>query len=205
VDALSMSNLTTGNSDPYLYPGANVLKNLRGLTDSALLARFEARRTHRRIAELIDTPLEGGFDLAHFKAIHRYIFQDVFEWAGEFRTVNISKGGHLFGVAAFLDPALGQTMDKLAAENHLVGLDATRFASRAAYFLGELNAAHPFREGNGKTQREYVRKLGLQAGHYIDWRATTIEAMTNASRLSHVSGDAAPFARLLRGCMRSGG
>src|SRR5580658_2175212 len=107
---------TTGNSDPYLYPGTNVLKNLRGLTDPGLLARFEARRTHRRITELIDTPLTGKFDIAHFKAIHRYIFQDVFEWAGEFRTVNISKGSHLFGLAAFLEPALRQTIDKLGAE-----------------------------------------------------------------------------------------
>lgn len=196
---------TTGSSDPYLYPGTNVLKNLRGLTDPRLLARFEARQTHRRIAELMDTPLSGKSDIAHFKAIHRYIFQDVFEWAGEFRTVNISKGGHLFGLAAFLEPALRQTMDKLAAENHLVGVDAPTFANRAAYYLGELNAAHPFREGNGRTQREFIRELGLKAGHYIDWRATTIEEMTNASRLSHLSGDATPFARLLRECMRCGG
>jgi cell filamentation protein len=196
-----MSSMT-GNSDPYLDPGTNVLKNLRGLTDPGLLARFEARQTHRRTAELIDTPLEGGFDLAHFKAIHRYIFRDVFEWAGEFRTVNISKGGNLFGLAAFLEPALRQTMGKLAAENHLGSLDALTFANRAAYYLGELNAAHPFREGNGRTQREFIRELGLKAGYYIDWRATTIEQMTSASRLSHISGDFSPFARLLGECMR---
>jgi cell filamentation protein len=71
------------------------------------------------------------------------------------------------------------------------------------WFLGELNAAHPFREGNGRTQREFIRELGLKAGHYIDWRATTIEDMTNASQLSHVSGDGSLFARLLSECMRS--
>jgi cell filamentation protein len=197
-----MSSMT-GNSDPYLYPGANVLKNLRGLTDPGPLRRFEARQTHRRIAELIDTPIPGNFDLAHLKAIHRYIFEDVYEWAGQFRTVNISKGGHLFGLSAFLEPALLQTMNKLAAENYLMNFDAARFAGRAAWFLGELNAAHPFREGNGRTQREFIRELGLKAGHYIDWRATTIEEMTNASKLSHVSGDASPFARLLGVCMGS--
>ena len=167
----------TENSDPYLYPGTNVLKNLRGLTDPELLERFEARQTHRRIAELIDTPVPGGFDVAHVKAIHRHIFQDVYEWAGQFRTVNISKGGHLFGLPAFLEPALRQILAKLATENHLVDLDAEIFADRAAYFLGELNAAHPFREGNGRTQREFIRELGLKAGHYIDWRATTAEKM----------------------------
>ena len=196
-----MSSMT-GNSDPYLHPGTRVLKNLRGLTDPGSLASFEARRTHRRIAELIDSPVPGGFDLAHLKAIHRYIFQDVYAWAGQFRTVNISKGGLLFGVAAFLEPALRQILERLAAENYLVDLDDALFVGRAAWFLGELNAAHPFREGNGRTQREFIRELGLKAGHYIDWRATTIEEMTKASQLSHVGGDASLFARLLSVCMR---
>ena len=194
-------SLTTGNSDPYLHPGTNVLKNLRGLTDPEALEHFEARRTHRRIAELIDTPVAGRFDAAHLKAIHRYIFQDVYEWAGQFRTVNISKGGHLFGRAHFLEPALQQVMEKLAADDYIADLDAMRFAGRAAWFLGEINAAHPFREGNGRTQREFMREVGLKAGHYIDWRATTREEMTAASRTSHGSGDASLFERLLRGCM----
>jgi cell filamentation protein len=148
-----MSSMTE-NSDPYLYPGTNVLKNLRGLTDPKLLERFEARRTQRRIAELIDTLVPGRFDVGHLEAIHRCIFQDVYEWAGQFRTVNMSKGGHLFGVAAFLEPAVQETLYKLATENYLVDLDAAMFADRAAYSLGELNAAHPFRDGNGRTQRQ---------------------------------------------------
>jgi cell filamentation protein len=196
---------TTGNSDPYLYPGTSVLKNLRGLADPERLERFEARRTHRRLAELIDTPVQGSFDLAHLKAIHRYIFQDVYEWAGQFRTVNISKDGHLFGIAAFLGPVLQEVLEKLAAENYLLDLDAAAFAERAAYFLGELNAAHPFREGNGRTQREFIREIGIKTGHYIDWRATTPAEMTEASRLSHLRGDASQFAKLLRMCMRRSG
>jgi cell filamentation protein len=199
-----MSSMT-GNSDPYLYPGTNVLKNLRGLTDPQALERLEAHRTQRRVAELIDTPVAGRFDVAHLKAIHRYIFQDVYEWAGVLRTVNISKGGHLFGLAAFLEPALQQILAKLAAEKCLTDLDAATFAGRAAWFLGEINAAHPFREGNGRTQREFMREVGLKAGHYIDWRAVTREDMTEASQLSHVKGDASLFERLLRRCMRDRG
>jgi cell filamentation protein len=68
---------TTENSAPYLYPGTSVLKNLRGLTHPEQLARFEARQTHRSIAELIDKPITDGFDVAHLKGIHRLIFQDV--------------------------------------------------------------------------------------------------------------------------------
>jgi cell filamentation protein len=90
---------------------------------------------------LIDTPLSGEFDLARLKAIHRYIFQDVYEWAD----------GSLFGLANFLEPSLQQVLTNLAAEKHLANLDADTFAGRAAYFLGELNAAHPFREGVGKS------------------------------------------------------
>ena len=168
-------NSTTGSSDPYLYPGTNVLKNVRGLTGAEDLEQFEARCSHRRIAELIETPLSGAFDITHLKRIHWHIFQDVYDWAGQFRTVNISKGGHLCGIAAFLEQALQQTMARLAADKFLIGLDAAEFADRAAYFIGELNAAHPFREGNGRTQREFIRELGLKAGHYIDWRSAAIE------------------------------
>jgi cell filamentation protein len=192
---------TTESSEPYLYPGTSVLRNLRGLTDSQELAAFEARSTHRRLAELLEVPLSSRFDIGHLKAIHRYIFQDVFEWAGQFRTVDISKVGHLFGRAAFLEAALQQAFEKLASENHLVGLGADKFAERAAYYFGELNAAHPFREGNGRTQREFIREVGLKAGHYLDWRRTTSEEMTDASRLSHVSGDASLFAKIIRNCI----
>ena len=118
--------------------------------------------------------------------------------------MNLSKGGNLFALAAFLEPALQQTLERLSAENYLVDLDAAQFGDRAAWFLGELNAAHPFREGNGRTQREFIRELGLRARHHIDWRMTTPEEMTEASRLSHARGDASLFAQLLRRSMGRG-
>lgn len=132
---------TTESSDPYLYPGTTILKNLRGLTDPQELAAFEARCTHRRLTELLGAPLSGSFDTAHLKTIHRFIFHDVFEWAGQFRTVDISKGGHLFGRVTFLETALEQIFEKLSAANRLASLDQDKFAQRAAYYLGELNAA----------------------------------------------------------------
>ncbi len=192
---------TTESSDPYLYPGTTILKNLRGLTDPQELAIFEARNTHRRLTEMLEAPLSGQLDTAHLKAIHRFIFQDVFEWAGQFRTVEISKGGHLFGRAAFLETALEQIFERLTAESHLTGLHLDEFAQRAAYYLGELNAAHPFREGNGRTQREFIRVLGLKGGHYIDWRGTAAEEMIEASRVSHVTGDVARFVKIIRNCI----
>ncbi len=81
----------TGSMDPYLYPGTDLLKNLRNIRDSSSLARFEAEATSRRLVEPIHSPLPGWFDTAHLEAIHKRTFQDVYAWAGRFRTVNISK------------------------------------------------------------------------------------------------------------------
>ena len=125
----------TANTDPYTYPEIDVLKNLRGIRDSLLLARFEAEATTRRIAELIRAPLLGHFDAAHLQAVHHHIFQDVYSWAGEFRTVQIAKGGHVFSAAAFIEPALQSLLAKLAAEAFLKNMHVDTFASRASYYL----------------------------------------------------------------------
>src|SRR4051794_36811713 len=109
----------TESTDPYLYPGTDVLKNLRDIRDPDILARFEAEATSRRIVQLINSPVPGRFDAAQLKAIHKHIFQDVYAWAGQFRTVNISKDRHPFGAAAFVEATLNDLLQKLSAENYL--------------------------------------------------------------------------------------
>ena len=94
------------NLDPYLYPGTEDLRNLPGIRNAGLLAAFEANATAARLAELGARSPQGDFNLTHFAAIHRFVFQDVFDWAGEFRSVNLARGGHLFALPAFLEPAL---------------------------------------------------------------------------------------------------
>jgi cell filamentation protein len=160
------------NTDPYRYPGSDVLRNIPDIRDFDQLAEFEANSTFARLAELKVLPLRGRFDVGHLLAIHKYIFQDVLSWAGEFRTVNISKGGNFFGAAAFIEPALDGVLRNIPAENCLRQMDAPRFAARAGYYLSEINAIHPFREGNGRTQREFIRQLGAEAGFRVDWRRT---------------------------------
>jgi cell filamentation protein len=191
----------TESTDPYLYPGTDVLKNLRGIRDPDILARFEAEATSRRIVQLINSPVPGRFDTAQLKAIPKHIFQDVYAWAGQFRTVNISKGGHPFGAAAFVEPALNDLLQKLSAENYLQAVDPKVFASRAGFFLGEINAAHPFREGNGRTQREFIRELGLHAGFVVDWSRITRDQMTAASRESFQTGSSSALAELISASM----
>ena len=170
--------------DPYVYPGTSLLRNLRDFRDAGVLSEFEAEATARRLRQLEHQPISGVFDPRHLQTIHHHIFQDVYEWAGEFRTVSISKSGDPFAFPQHIVSSLDRTCEELKREGHLAGSDLARFASRGAYYLGEINAIHPFREGNGRTQREFIRELGVNNGLMIDWRQVSQEEMIEASRRS---------------------
>ncbi len=129
--------------DPYVYPGTTVLKHLRGIRDAGVLSEFEAEATARRLRQLESNPLPGGFDARHLQAIHHHIFQDGYEWAGDFRTVSISKSGDPFAFPQHIVSSLDKTCGELKREGHLAGNDVEGFAIRGAYYLGEI-AIHPF-------------------------------------------------------------
>ena len=183
--------------DPYVYPGTNVLKNLRNIRDLERLARFEADATGWRISELEEKPASGKFDTRHLQAIHRYIFQDVYEWAGDFRTINIGKSGDLFALKVHIVASLAKTFERLKTEQYLNAPDVEGFCNRGAYYLGEINAIHPFREGNGRTQREFIRQLSLRNGYSLDWSRVSREQMLDASRQSF-RGDYAVLEQVLK-------
>ncbi len=170
--------------DPYVYPETNVLRNLRDIRDAGQLSRFEAIATTRRTVELEHEPIQGNFDAQHIRAIHHYIFQDVFEWAGEFRTVNIFKSGDPFAFHQHIGSCLDTLCTELQREGHLSGYNLERFAPRGAHYFGEINAIHPFREGNGRTQREFIREICLRNGLTFDWSRVSREEMIEASRRS---------------------
>ena len=190
------------SSDPYTFPGFDVLRNIPDIRDLERLAAFEANATAARLVELDAAPLKGHFDVIHLKGIHKCIFQEVYSWAGEFRTVNISKGGHLFGAAAFVERALHDVLRRLRGENYLMGAKPRAYAQRAGFYMGEINAIHPFRDGNGRAQREFIRELGMQAGFVIDWTKVAREQMTAASLDSFVTGDSSGLVALLELCMK---
>jgi cell filamentation protein len=170
--------------DPYVYPETNVLRNLRGIRDADQLNKFEAIATTRRTVELEHEPIQGRFDTGHLQAIHHHVFQDVYEWAGEFRTVNISKSGDPFAFHQHIVASLDKMCTELKREWHLAGSDRERFAIRDAFYLGEINAVHPFRDGSGRTQREFIRELAVGNGLTIDWGQVSREEMIEASRRS---------------------
>jgi cell filamentation protein len=102
--------------DPYLDPASGVLKNRLGITDAATLEQAEAALVATRSYALSQRPLQGRFDLAHLEAIHRYLFGDVYEWAGQLRTIDIRKGDQRFAHHAHLASAAHTIFKQLAKE-----------------------------------------------------------------------------------------
>jgi cell filamentation protein len=185
-------------ADPYLYPGTNTLKNLAGIQDSSELERFEAISTANRITQLHFQPLSGHFDVVHLQGIHRHIFQDVYSWAGEFRTVDMAtQGGSWFCRPEFILQSLTNLFLELEREENLKSAAQEKFFSKAAHYMGEINAVHPFREGNGRAQREFIREMGLHAGFHVNWAKVTRAAMYSASVVSFEKGDSGPLVRLI--------
>ena len=147
-----------------------VLKNRLGIRDQSRLTEIAAEFAYIRVAELAIKPLPGKLDSTHLRDIHRYTFQDVYPWAGNFRTVRTSRSDSFgFPPPIYIEQSLNDLFAKLAKENHLKQLDRDRFADRAGYYLSEINAVHAFRDGNGRAQREFLRTLALHAGHRLVW------------------------------------
>jgi cell filamentation protein len=156
--------------DDYLDAATGVLKNRLNMKTAAALETAEATFVGIRLYELARRPLRGRFDLAHLKAIHRYLFQDVYDWAGQCRTIDISRGDTRFAHHRYIEAAARPVFEQLAKEKYLAGLGVDDFSERAAHYLGEINALHPFREGNGRAQREFISHLAYKCGHFIDWK-----------------------------------
>lgn len=182
--------------DPYVYRGTTVLKNLAGLRDEVLLQAFETDFSVFRQAQLAAFPLRGNFDLVHLQAIHRHLFQDV---AGKLRTVDIAKGGSRFGSHFYLEEYARNLFRKLSAERTAwkFGDVIGEVPSRLAEYLGEINAMHPFREGNGRAQRTFIGELAQEHGLKIQWHSISQAQMVQAS-ISSFHGDAAPLDALIR-------
>jgi cell filamentation protein len=175
--------------DDYYVPGTTVLRNLYGYTDQALLTAREEYDTAVRIAELYTSPVRGRFDYAHMKAIHRYVFQDVYEWAGQERVGPVgafmTKAGPdvvrfapgdpqapevayaYYPAGAGLGAAADALYARLADKDLLRGLAVGEFVAELAEHWGELNVVHCFREGNTRTQFVFFSWLAEQAGYRI--------------------------------------
>ena len=167
--------------DPYLDLQSGLLRNRLGITDAGELRHVEAALTASRIYDLIRSPIPGAYDLAHLRAFHRQIFQDLYDWAGELRTVSIGRG-RLFSLPQHLEADAGELFGWLARAEHLRGRDRKAFVDDLTELYADLNALHPFRDGNGRTQRAFLGQLAVDAGHPIHWAAMDPEENNAASK-----------------------
>jgi cell filamentation protein len=183
--------------DPYVYPGTNVLRNHFGIRDPGELARREAQASAYRTVQLGARPLPGRYDLPHLQAFHRHLFGDLYPWAGEIRTIVIAKGD-MFALPEHIVPYLTDVFSHLAGEEHLRELGRDRFVARLTHYLAEINAVHPFREGNGRTQRAFLGQLATERGYWIAWDRAAPGRNITAS-IASMRGDNGPLQVMLDG------
>lgn len=164
----------------YCYPNSDVLINKLNIHDTDKLLEVERKLTMLRLMDLLEKPISGKFDLEHLRNIHKYIFQDIYPWAGKIRTVDIAKS-NMFCKVQFIEMQAKEIFGKLQKDDYLKQLSKEKFAKRAAYYFSEINALHPFREGNGRTQREFIRQLAYQSGYILHFSAISEQEMVQAS------------------------
>lgn len=166
--------------EQYCYPDSSVLKNKLNITEQNSLDEAERQITAVKLLALKMSPIPGNLDFQHLCAIHRFVFSDIYDWAGVSRSVNISKG-NLFCNFKFIDNAINDLFAKLKKENYLIGLPKEEITKKMSYYISELNAIHPFREGNGRIQRVFIEYLAQVAGYHTDFSEVTAQEMIEAS------------------------
>lgn len=168
----------------YCYRGTNVLKNRFGLRDGAKLKAVEADLSLIRQNDLLENPILGRFTPNHLCRIHRYLLGDVYRFAGHFRQEDIRKGSTRFLAHGDIPRKLTQLLDELRREDILSGLSFEDLVARSAYYFAELNYIHPFREGNGRATREFMRQLYARNGYAVNWAAVPVDALLAAMEAS---------------------
>lgn len=182
--------------DPYVDPATGVLRNRLGITDPDELQRIGARITAVRAARLDVQPIPGAFNLPHLQAIHRRLFGSLYDWAGQLRTVNISKPGSPFCPASQLEPFAQQVFGEIERGHPLRALPYDHAVDRLVHHLAEVNALHPFREGNGRAYRAFFRQWASAAGVDLDWRGLDPDRNGQAFRAS-LRGNLGPLRELV--------
>jgi len=167
----------------YCYPDSYVLRNKLDIRDAETLSIAEREFVSSKLAYVKENPIKGNFDLNHLRRIHAYLFCDIYNWAGELRTVNIAKGNQ-FCNYLHLETYADGVFAKLRAEKSLAGVSAEDMPTRLAYYLSEINVLHPFREGNGRAQRVFIEYLARSAGFRADFSNVSGQEMVEASAAS---------------------
>jgi cell filamentation protein len=169
----------------FTIPGTGVLRNKLGITDSAALLKATTDSTVLRLAELHASPIRGGFDSAHLQAIHHHLYQDLYDWAGELRSIDAHNVP-----ASQVEKSLDSVLDRLSRENHLKGLSAEEWAGSASAYLYDLGTIQPFLAGNEVTLQEFAVELARKNNLSLQWDTTPGIASDSMAFLSHAEQSA---------------
>ena len=169
----------------FTIPGTGVLRNKFGITDSTALLKATTDSTVLRLAELHASPIRGGFDSAHLQAIHHHLYQDLYDWAGELRSIEVGNVP-----ASQVEKSLNSVLDRLSRENHLKGLSAEEWAGSASAYLYDLGTIHPFLAGNEVALQEFSIELARKNNLGLHWDATPGIASCSMALLSQAEQSA---------------
>ncbi len=165
----------------YCYPDSDVLKNKLNIRDRDKLKQAEEEITALKQYILMESPIKGRFTKTQLINIHRFLFEDIYPFAGHIRREQISKGDTLFFPPHLINQELDKVFSKLHNDNMLHETDRKHQIERLSYIMSELNIIHPFREGNGRSIRELIRCMALHYGFSLDWSRVDRDTMLDAA------------------------
>lgn len=175
--------------ESYLYPGTNTLRNRFDERDASVLHAKEYHRASLREYQLRIGAVElpHTYDAEHLRNIHRHLFQDVYDWAGEYRTVNMMKPGAARG---FADAGSGEVDRYLSDAARIVqrvdwpSLNRDDFGAAIADVYAHVNQAHPFREGNGRSTKLYLEHVAERSPFQLEYDKVPRDVWNRAAELS---------------------
>ncbi len=186
--------------DPYCYAGTSILVNALDLQSHEELELAEVELTSYRLSTF--HPKFDSLTFQYLCQIHYHLFQDLYDWAGKIRTVDISKQSTHFCNVRFIEKSAAKCFALLAEQNYLRNISTDQFITGIADFFCEMNVVHPFREGNGRSLRLFCEVLALQAGYELTWQHVSQQSWLSAN-IAGYQGDLEPLVKIFNDVSRS--
>ena len=183
----------------YCYPDTDILRNKLNIRDQETLKTVEEEISAVKLFDLYQTPIRGRFSKSHLRRIHKYLFGDLYSFAGSFRKESISKGTTQFFPPQLIEREMDRVFETIHNGKFLTEKSKSKQIDNLSFTMAELNIIHPFREGNGRTIREFVRCMALHYGLELNWEFVEKKEVLEASILS--VDDPFAFTALIKHCI----
>jgi len=169
------------------YPHTSCLVNFFSIKERTKLRRIEALFANVRSAEILTEDPKNTFDFEYLKSIHARLFGDLYPSSGQIRTMTAAKRT-VFSNPEFIESASEDIFSRLRKDRYLKDLEREDFINDLAFYMGEVEALHPFRDGNGRAARLFFYKLILNAGYDLDWSMVDPDRLLEAD-IAAIDGD----------------